>query len=610
MTNQTKIKATYAEVPFDQTYISDINPRRVVIQSSIEALAENIRECELIHNLAGLADADGKVGIVAGGRRHRALALLQDDPRFQTVTVKMAPDETTARAWASAENANREQLHPADEIRDYGDMEKRGLPVASIAVAFGVTEKHVYRRLKLASLPVAVIDALRNDEISLSNAAAFTVSDDEKLSLEVLERVRGDSYSDHQIKQLLKPDSIKGTDRRALFVGRDAYEAAGGRMVGDLFTEQTYFDDPALLADLFQQNLDAAAAALTVDGWKWAEAITSAHLGYYDIEDRKLSRMYPTGETLTEAEVERYDELGDLANGDALDDEGQIELEALEKKAEGTFGEDEKALSGVICYINSEGRLTAQEGLVKTADKAAAQAAGFLEKSHHGSATDAEPKSPISQKLRDDLNRVVTGARQHAALRDPEMVLALLAYQLTGKAGFWDQPFGIRCDDVPNWPTTEAEGYALDERLTTPATTNGDPYKRIDQARSFRAYKGKGMEKIMEDLHRHLAALMKPSEALAGVVDKTVDTSIREVWTPTAENFFSRVGGPYLNQLWADLLELAADHPTVTTFAKLKKGEKADKLGNLFGDEATRSALGLTDEQQARIAAWLPEDMG
>ena len=188
------------------------------------------------------------------------------------------------------------------------------------------------------------------------------------------------------------------------------------------------------------------------------------------------------------------------------------------------------------------------------------------------------------------------------------MILALLAFQLTGKGGYRGSPFGIRTDDVPNWPTTEGAGYALDERLTTPANGPKDPWN-IDLARSFRAFKGKGMEHVMAELHRHLAALLSAPSDLAPVIDKQVTTSIREVWTPTAENFFSRVGGPYLNDLWSDLLGLASGHPTITTFQKLKKGEKAEKLESLFGDDATRTALGLTDEQTARIAAWLPEGM-
>jgi len=119
------------------------------------------------------------------------------------------------------------------------------------------------------------------------------------------------------------------------------------------------------------------------------------------------------------------------------------------------------------------------------------------------------------------------------------------------------------------------------------------------------------MEHITDELTRHLAALLTvDDEKLSGLIDKTVETSIREVWMPNAENFFSRVGGPYLNTLWHDLLDLAEDHPTATTFTKLKKGEKAAKLETLFSDEAVRSALSLTEKQAVRIDAWLPEGMG
>lgn len=81
-------------------------------------------------------------------------------------------------------------------------------------VAYGVTETHVYRRLALTRLPYPVIDALRSGEIGLSNAAAFTISDDEKRPLEVIENVRCAGESDHSIKKMLKSEAIKGRDRR------------------------------------------------------------------------------------------------------------------------------------------------------------------------------------------------------------------------------------------------------------------------------------------------------------------------------------------------------------------------------------------------------------
>ncbi|SNT42502.1 ParB/RepB/Spo0J family partition protein, partial [Jannaschia aquimarina] len=185
MTNTTETEPTtevIVQVPLADLTLSDLNPRTVFSETGIEVLAENIRAAGLIQNLGGIETETG-IEIVAGGRRFRALALLQDDPRFATIPVKLAPDEDTARLWATSENAHREAMHPADEVRDYGAMSGRGLTVPQIAMAYGVTEAHVYRRLALAKLPAPVIDALRDGEISLSHAAAFTVGNDEKLTL-------------------------------------------------------------------------------------------------------------------------------------------------------------------------------------------------------------------------------------------------------------------------------------------------------------------------------------------------------------------------------------------------------------------------------------------
>ena len=120
------------------------------------------------------------------GFRGRFLAKGRFERRMAAIPVKLAPDQATAEIWASSENHHREQPHAADEIREYGNMAARGVPVPSIAVAFGVSEKHVYRRLKLASLPAPVLDALKAGTITLSNAAAFTISEDETHSLAVL----------------------------------------------------------------------------------------------------------------------------------------------------------------------------------------------------------------------------------------------------------------------------------------------------------------------------------------------------------------------------------------------------------------------------------------
>ncbi|MEN8841247.1 MAG: ParB N-terminal domain-containing protein [Octadecabacter sp.] len=602
MNDQSQITAHVQDVPFADLHLSVLNPRTIVSEASILTLADNISAYGLIQNIAGFAEKDG-IGVVVGGRRFRALALLQDDPRFQTISVKMAPDLETAQVWATSENAQREALHPADEIRDFGAMEKRGATVADIAMAYGATEAHVYRRLALSNLPEPVIDALRNGEINLSNAAAFTISDDEKLTLEILENVRGQGESEHRIKKMLKPDAVKESDRRAVFVGLEAYKAAGGRTGSDLFAEEVLIDDPAILDGLFSKKLEEAAATLQAEGWKWAEAIDDSYIGWYQIDEMKLSRIYADGGALSDDQSEDYDTLSEQAEQEVLNDEGYAQLAALQAILDGSFTEDQKAHAGVLVYIDTHGALQVEAGLVKGTDKKAAIDAGVLEKSSHVGSTGA--KSPISQKLAMDLGRIATGARQNAALRDPDLLLALFAFQLSGKSGY-TSAFGLRKDDVPNVPSTEMLGYTLDERLTkpTPSAKYGS-----DMARVFRAYKAKGPEFIMEEIIRHLASLLTVDTDLADVIDKAVETNIRDNFTPNAENFFGRVGGPYLIQQWRDLLDLKEDHPTVTIFAKLKKSEKADKMAALFGDGEAQEAQGLTGAQIARIDAWVPEGM-
>lgn len=601
--------------PLDALYLSDMNPRQDVDADRIDQLADSIVAVGLLQNLAGLADEAGKVGIVAGGRRLRALIratekhadLLDRRPELAEIPVRLAPDAATARAWASVENAAREDLHPADEIRAYGRMADTGSDVPTIARVFAVTESHVYRRLALAALPAPILDALKAGEITLEAAKCFTVAQDEALALDILDRLRGQDVSAHRLKQLLQPEAIRDTDRRAVYVGLAAYEGAGGTITRDLFANEVFLGDGALLDRLFADKLAMDAEAIG-HGWTWVETSPESWISY-DVTS-KLDRIYRIEGELSEEQVERFDELSELAEAEALDADGQAELDALDAIAQGDFTDAQRDHAGLFIFVDSRGQLTVQAAYVRAEDREAAIAAevltGFAARSRDGSAADAAPKSPISNALRDDLGRVAQGARQNAALRDPELLIDLLAYQVSHGLA-WRKPFGISIEDVPNWPTTEAEGYALDERLT--ANPPRDMHGK-DLAKSFRAFRAKGAEHVRGELVRMLAAHYRGgSDELAALIDKETKPAIREVWMPTAANFFSRVGGPYLNGLWCDLLDLATDHPTATSFAKLKKGEKAAKLETLFSDADTRKALGITEALEARIAAWLPEGM-
>lgn len=613
MSKHQEIKATEARFPLEKLILSPMNPRQDVPEQDIKDLAGTLWAKGMIQSLAGYTeDLDG-AEIVAGGTRLRALQYLAETkPEFAKVRpelanplVMLAPDRETAADWAKMENVVRKNLPPALEIRTFGEMRAEGKDVSAIATNFGVTEKHVYRRLALADLPEPVLDALAAKEINLSMAACFTICDDEAHTLSVLDRVRGENWSDHQLKKQLKPDVVKATDRRAVFVGLDAYKEAGGQIGGDLFADETFINDPDLLDELFRAKLEAEAEAIrAAEGWKWAEISTDSYVSSYDLEQQKIAKLSPVPGEFTEEQAARWDQLQEP--DEELGDESAAELEALEAILDGGFTDDQKAHAGLIAVVRQGGAVEITKGLVQPSDKAAAVEAGILEASTSGKAE--TQKSPISAKLADDLSRVACGARQHAALSHPELILSLLAFQLSSAAR-WTKAIGLTQNEVPNFPTTEAEGYELDERLTTPSEFVGDGWNN-GTASEFREFRKKGKEFIEGELIRHLAALLQGSKKdMNDLIDREVKTDIRAVWTPTAENFFKRVGGPYLNDLWCELLDLKADDTKAKAFANLKKGDKAKELEKLFSDPEARKAQGVTKKQAAKIAKWLPEGM-
>lgn len=612
MTDQSKIVAAEARFPLARLYVSELNPRQSVGDDEIKELAISIWEAGMIQPMAGLADAEGGAGIVGGGRRLRALQYLREQhsdldtirPDLATPLVTLAPDMETARVWAGAENAARRDLSPADEIVAYGKMAKAGSSVVAIARAFAVTEQQVRQRLALADLPDAVIDALRAEKISISGAAAFTVSQDEALTLQVLETVSGSNHSAATIKRMLQPESVGLNDRRVRFVGIEQYEAAGGKVTRDLFSQDVFLTDVSLLDELFASAVEARKAAFLSDGWKWCEVSDNQYLNWSATE--KYTRLSPVPGDFTDEESERHDELAELCETVGLADEQADELSDLECKIEGGYTEAQKAVSGVFACIDFSGQVQVIEALVAKEDAAAAIEAGVMRAPRDGSATGSGEGadtnlSPYSAKLAMDLRAIALGARQHAAVNEPDLLLDLLAYQLAGGFGF-GSAFYLRPGEPTNTPETQT-GYALDERLTKEGETPTDRWTvDID---GFHAFRKRGRKHRNAELTRHLARLMEVSGGELGeLIDTEAKTDIRAVWTPTAENFLSRMKADWLEALWNDLLDLAADHPKATAFAKKKKGEKAQALETLFADPI---AAGATEAQAAKIAAWVPD---
>src|SRR3546814_19909229 len=96
-------------------------------------------------------------------------------------------------------------------------------------------------------------------------AHAWTLTDDHDRQLEALKRF---GNSAHQIRRMLTEEKIGTNHALFLFVGHDAYAAAGGPITADLFAENGdgYADDPELVETLAPVKMGGVEAGVRGEG--------------------------------------------------------------------------------------------------------------------------------------------------------------------------------------------------------------------------------------------------------------------------------------------------------------------------------------------------------
>lgn len=605
-----------AYIPLSQLILSPMNARQTVDPAEIGAMADSISTIGLLQNLIGLQHADAApVEIVAGGKRLRALQLLAQQGfmpaastglDFNRIPVRITAWAADAIEMAGAENAARTQPHPADEVRAYRAMRERDFAPRTIALAFAQTEAHVKRRLALAGLPDPILDALRADQITLDQAAAFTVARSEKQALDTLKALQAPNanswdWNAHSIRRKLTADLPGVGDKRLRYIGLDAYTAAGGTLTLDLFADHSYVDDPALLDRLAGEKLNTEANALQqAEGWAWLEKIgrESELWGKVDVIPRAQGE-------LTEADAEEYDRLAELAEAGALDDEGQAKLDALETRLEGDWTDEDRARAGIAVWLDYDGTLNAKRGLVLR-DQPNAQGTSDDSEGDDSSATPApQAEAGMPQNLRDDLRAIRLLSLQAALLERSDLLLDLLAWQLPGDLTMWEAPLAVTTTRTQNTPAV-TDGVTIPARLQQP---DPRPTRNAVTPEAFAIFRAIPERDRMRNLMAALArAYARDTGLLSVSLAQALRPDARAIWTPTAANFFNRCPVPYLIRLWAELVP-ADQEDAHFVFGAAQKKAKAQLLHRLFNDLDYREALGLSRAQTTAIDTWLPEDL-
>ena len=378
-------------VPLNRLKASPRNARKVRHSAAaIEALAASIRSKGVLQAPVVEIERNGEGGAtgaylvtIGEGRRQALRMLVKRKAIKRTHPVKVVVDTLNdAHEISLDENITREAMHPADQFEAFRKLaEEKGYGPEEIGARFGVSAHVVRQRLRLGAAAPELMAAYRDGTLNLDLLTAFCVSEDQDRQRQVLEQM-GPYTSVFAIRRAMTEAKVRADDRRVGFVGLEAYEAEGGAVLCDLFTEDGggWLEDPVLLDRLVSEKLTVLAEeARQREGWKWAEACAE----FADVAD--FGRVYPVAIERSEADAadlaalsEEYDRL--IAEADAVEvlpPETDARLEAIDRALQ-AYGPDydytpeAKARAGVMVMLGHDGLARFERGLVRAEDAALA----------------------------------------------------------------------------------------------------------------------------------------------------------------------------------------------------------------------------------------------
>ncbi len=666
------------EIPLSMLALAPENVRKTPPDPQADAaLKASIAAFDLLENLVVRPDpgsgepapapepegqAIERYAVIAGGRRLKAMQELVEDGVFDAahpVPCQVRSGDAATGEISLAENVVRIAMHPADQVTAFAELVAAGQSVAAIAARFGASERIVEQRLRLGNAAPELLDAYRGGDIDLETLKAFAVTADHARQMAVWEQVSGQGYrpAAAQVKRMLTEERVPANVAIARFVGVDAYEAAGGAVMRDLFADEhehgVWFEDPALLETLAMDKLRAAADELATR-WKWAIPMIEA--GWDDTASYGRIEPQPGVPTDEEkAEIEkleaRYDELRGL-DDDAWTEALVEEAERIEARldeiggaveARAMWRREDFAMAGCIATVNGNGSLHVIAGLVKPedmpkpaqSDDAATQTASGLEPdaAAHGTQAagpvvsqpmagprnreaEARKEAGVGIGLADDLRSIRTALIKAHLAGNFEAAFDLALFQMVRAVftpGYHDHALDIAFNETPDRPNTRkndadfaawSPGEAM---LADRSRLSFDWLEIEDDGESFAALRALPQAdkealfaaSVARTVMGQLAFEPQARPELEATVAR-LDIDFAAHVRPTADMLWSRIAKARVLDIARTVFGLA----WASARSKYKKPALAEAMEAAF--TADEPPVGVSASMHAAALAWVP----
>ncbi|CAM2163472.1 ParB family transcriptional regulator, chromosome partitioning protein [Burkholderia cepacia] len=624
------------DIPLKRLVASPYNVRRVP-RTGIKELALNIWHTGgLLQNLVAHAMKVGPkkaqtYGVAAGERRRLALVYLMEHdyiPADYPVRCLIVSVED-AVLMSAVENEMREPMHPADACDAYRVLVDAGRTVGEIAEIYGISEQIVQRRLKLARVSPKLVELFRDDHIRSDQMMALALSD----SHDEQERAWFDAHPNDRDAQTIRRKLVAGerdfqNSRVALYVGIDAFEAAGGAVRRDLFSDTgtAWYADQALMERVALEQLGVVAAEVLQEGWEWVEPMITID---YTVRTR-FAKIAPTAVPPTDEQQQEMDAID--ARMEVIysaQEDTEVDEETYERLCEEEIALSERyaaieeslsvytplqmAGAGAIVTIEQGGILSVLRGWVKKPEAISTVANHSDDDSHEpdgdgtgDGATVRSPtpapapieKGPHSGALTQRLNARRTAAIGMALARHPHVALAALVHRFLVSEyarGSATSAIAIRWHDKTDTVERGASELAddLGYRLHGEQRSAWAGVIPDNSAALFDWCVGQTDERLLLILAQYVAASLdsvtvdERPHAINGLIP-ALGLNMADEWKPTRASYFDHVSK-------ARIVEVVAAAVSPAEGMRLAKLKKADAAA-----EAERLTAGT---------GWLPEHL-
>ncbi len=610
-------------VPLNRLKASPRNARKTPhAAATIEAFAASIKAKGVLQppvvEIERKEDgtATGHYLVTIGEGRRQGLRLLARRKAIRkTHPVRVILDtENDAHEISLDENITREAMHPADQFEAFNRLAaEKGYGPEEIGARFGVSAHVVRQRLRLASVAPELIQTYRAGGLTMDQLMGFAVSEDQERQRQVFGQI-SQNMPGYVVRRYMTEAKVQIDDRRVRFVGVEAYEAVGGVVLRDLFTEDGagWLEDVGLLDRMVQEKLEGLASEVRErEGWKWAIAHFDFPYGetYGRVYAEAVDRTDEAATAIADLSQE-YDRLVmEMEDSEAPSPERDARLEEIDAALQAfgpdfAYAADDLSRSGVIVTLGYDGLARFERGLVRPEDaveaprealEGASREADGRESGGESASVDAvrgedpeadEGLAPLPERLVIDLTAHRTAGLQDALAQDATLTLTVVVHAMALQTFYpgheQTSPMSLRLgfiglerlapgvSDGPAGRGIGERGQAWRTRL---------PAKAADLWSALVDLSGSDLLDLMahcaslavsavRDPHDRRVGTWAQAEVLATACGLDMTTT----WTATASSYFSRVAKARMLEAVTE----AVGKPEAERIAGFKKADMAE----------------------------------